>query len=179
MLKNTTQNFGLVSKLLHWVMALVLAGLYLSGDYMVELDYYDSLYHTLPWWHKSIGLFAMSLLIIRVLWKGFTPSPHALASQQAWEVMSARVVQVSLYLIILLLGVTGYLIATAKGKAIDYFNWFELPALLPRLSSDTADLIGEAHALFATLLVLIVALHAIAALKHHFIDKDDTLKRMV
>jgi cytochrome b561 len=75
MLNNTENSFGLVSKLLHWFMAILLLGLFGVGLYMTELEYYDSLYHTLPWWHKSIGLSVVGLLIFRLIWKRRQTSP--------------------------------------------------------------------------------------------------------
>lgn len=179
MLKNTPQQFGLVSISLHWLMALLLTGLFAVGLYMTSLDYYDPLYHRLPWWHKSIGLLVIMLLLTRFIWKLSNPHPTPLKTHQLWEVKLARYIQYSFYGLILLIGLSGYFISTAKGKGIEFFTWFEVPAITQGIEEETADLIGDAHLVMAWLLAILVVLHAAAALKHHLIDKDHTLKRML
>ena len=179
MIKNSTDSFGLISKLLHWSMAILLTGLFAVGLYMTGLDYYDPLYHSLPWWHKSFGLLTLFLLLLRFLWKLANPDPLPLKSHEKWEVTLAHLLQKAFYLLILLIGVTGYLISTAKGKGIEFFNWFDVPALTSAIEEESADFIGETHEFLAILLAILVVLHALAALKHHFIDKDKTLKRMI
>ena len=74
---------------------------------------------------------------------------------------------------------SGYFISTAKGKGIDFFNWFEVGAITSEIEEGRADLIGDAHEVLAIVLAILVVLHSLAALKHHFIDKDETLKRIV
>jgi len=179
MLKNSPQSFGLISKLLHWAMAILLTGLFAIGLYMTELDYYDPLYHSLPWWHKSFGLLTLFLLLLRFVWKLSNTEPLALKSHKKWEVSLAHIIQQTFYILILLIAITGYLISTAKGKGIEFFNWFDVPALTSELEEEIADFIGDTHEFLAILLATLVVLHALAALKHHFIDKDDTLKRMI
>ncbi|HIO96629.1 MAG TPA: cytochrome b [Leucothrix sp.] len=179
MLKNTKESFGFISKTLHWLMAVLLIGLFAVGLYMTELDYYDSLYHTLPWWHKSIGLSVMVLLIFRFIWKLSQADPAPLKTHKSWEVFLAHLIQRLFYGLILLIGISGYFISTAKGKGIEFFNLFEVPAIMQALEEDRADLIGEIHEILAITLIVFAALHALAALKHHFIDKDETLLRMI
>ena len=72
---------------------------------------------------------------------------------------------------------SGYLISTADGRAIEVFSWFEVPATLSDIDGQE-DIAGDIHEILAWTLIVLVALHALAALKHHFIDKDTTLKRM-
>ncbi len=74
--------------------------------------------------------------------------------------------------------ISGYLISTADGRAIEVFNWFSIPAL-GELFSDQADIAGEIHYYLAFSLIGLAVLHALAALKHHYINKDNTLKKML
>ena len=178
-IKNTQNSFGFVGKSLHWIMAILLIGLFAVGTYMTDLDYYDSLYHTLPWWHKSIGLLVIGLLVFRFVWKLTNPAPKPLESHKKWEVFLAHVIQKLFYILIFLIGVTGYFISTAKGKGIEFFTFFEVPSITKSIEEDLADLIGDTHEVLATILIALAVLHALAALKHHFIDKDETLKRMI
>ena len=179
MVKNTSQQFGLISIGLHWLMALLLTGLFAVGLYMTSLDYYDPLYHRLPWWHKSIGLLIIMLLLVRVVWTLNNVHPDPLKNHKVWEVSLAKGIQYGFYGLILLIGISGYLISTAKGKGIEFFTLFDVPAVTQGVAEETADLIGNAHLIMAWMLASLVVLHAAAALKHHFMDKDNTLKRML
>ena len=178
-ISNTKKRFGLISKALHWSMAILLTALFAVGLYMTELDYYDPLYHSLPWWHKSIGLLTIMLLLLRMVWKLINTTPETLVTHKNWEVFLAKLIQRLFYFLILLIGISGYLISTAKGKGIEFFNFFEISAITPALEEGRADLIGEIHEILAITLIVLAVLHATAALKHHFIDKDETLKRMI
>jgi cytochrome b561 len=160
-------------------MVLLLTALFVMGLYMTSLDYYDPLYHSLPWWHKSMGLFVFLLLVKRVLWKLINPQPTPLKTHQKWEQRVAELTHKLFYLLIFSIIVSGYFISTAKGKGIEFFNLFEIPAITTQLQEETADLIGNAHEIMAISLAVLVVLHALGALKHHFIDKDNTLKRMI
>lgn len=178
-IKNTQNSYGFVTKLLHWSMAILITGLFSVGLYMTGLDYYDALYHTLPWWHKSFGLLVMALLLLRFSWMISNPLPNALKSHKRWEVFLAHLIKKAFYLLILLVGISGYFISTAKGKGIEFFTLFEVPAITNEIEESRADLIGSAHEIMAISLAVLVVLHALAAFKHHFVDKDETLKRML
>ena len=179
MLKNSTKTFGLVSIALHWVMAILLVGLFAVGLYMTGLDYYDPLYHSMPWWHKSFGLLVFMLLAFRIIWKLSNPKPQALETHKRWEISLAQLIQRAFYVLLLLMIVSGYFISTAKGKGIEFFTFFEFPAITEVIDEGIVDVIGVVHFVLALILATLVVLHASAALKHHFIDKDETLKRMI
>jgi len=175
-MKNTTQNYGLIAKGLHWISAVVVIGMFASGWWMVELNYYSDWYRTAPFIHKSVGVLLMFLTIARLFWKASNISPDALGNQ--FEQKIAKVAHVTLYLLILVICTSGYLISTADGRGIEVFNWFVLPSL-GELFKEQADIAGLVHKFSAYALMSLVLLHALAALKHHFIDKDTTLKRML
>ncbi|MBK8452562.1 MAG: cytochrome b [Thiofilum sp.] len=177
-LRNTTEHYGSLSIALHWLMALAIISLYFVGDYMVELTYYDKLYHTLPHLHKSIGVLVGLALVLRLAWLYSHPHPTKLATTPEWQHTLARLGHIGLYVLILALIISGYLISTAKGKGIEVFNWFEIPALLAE-NAERGEIAGKIHEYSATLLMLLVLVHAGAALLHHFYWKDNTLKRML
>lgn len=177
-LTNTKARYGQVAITLHWLVALAVIGLYLLGLYIGSLSYYDPAYRTVPHWHKSIGLLLAFIMIFRICWRLLTPQPAPLAGHHYWEQVGAKLGHLALYVLLLAVLFSGYLISTADGRAINLFNWFALPAL-PTLMENQEDIAGEAHFILATLLICLAALHALAALKHHFIDKDTTLKRML
>ncbi|SFM25033.1 cytochrome b [Halopseudomonas yangmingensis] len=177
-LKNTPQGYGLVSISLHWLMAVGILGLALLGLWMTDLTYYSPWYRTAPFWHKSVGILLAVLLLVRLLWRWSNPRPAHLSSHTGWETRLASLVHGLLYLLLLVILLSGYLISTARGQGISVFGWFELPALISGLPQQ-ADRAGAVHYWAAMLLLGLVGLHALGALKHHLIDRDNTLRRML
>jgi len=177
-LRNNDSAYGLPAIAFHWVTAAAVAGLFGLGAWMVELSYYDPWYHKAPTIHKSIGVLLFALTLLRLLWvltgRHPQPPPHS----PAWERAAARIAHGALYLLLVLLMVSGYLISTAEGHPIPLFGWIEIPAL-PWALAQQAEIAGRLHRLLAYTLVGLVCLHALAALKHHFIDHDETLRRML
>ncbi|ABX67755.1 hypothetical protein SPAB_02373 [Salmonella enterica subsp. enterica serovar Paratyphi B str. SPB7] len=175
--KNTPQRYGVVSAALHWLTALVVYGMFALGLWMVTLSYYDGWYHQAPELHKSIGMLLMMALIVRIIWRLYSPPPVALTSYSRLTRAGAAAGHLLLYLLLFAIIISGYLISTADGKPISVFGWFEIPATLTDAGAQ-ADIAGTLHLWFAWSLVIISLSHGVMALKHHFIDKDDTLKRM-
>lgn len=176
-LGNIAERYGLISLLLHWTVALSTIGLFALGLWMVGLGYYDPWYYKAPWWHKGIGAVVFALVFIR--WLVLLLSPvKALTQLPRWQHLIARLVHQSMNLLILFLGLSGYLIVTAQGQALVIFDRLRLPSIM-NLPPDTADFIGQLHLWAAWLLIGLASVHALAALKHHFINKDATLKRML
>lgn len=176
-LRNSSTHYGLIAQLLHWSIALITLSLFALGLWMVELDYYDAWYQRAPWWHKGFGIFVFGLVLFRLGWKLVSPSPASLDSHKTWEKISAKAAHHTMNLLLLLIGISGYLIVTAKGDPVEVFNWFSIPAVItgiPKLE----DLAGDIHFYLACALIAIVIIHALAAIKHHVIDRDATLRRM-
>ncbi len=177
MMKNTQTGYGLVAILLHWIMVLAIFGMFGLGLYMVELTYYDSWYHGSLETHKAIGVLVALVFVVRFGWRQLNPSPAGLSTKKL-ENTAAHFAHLGLYLVIAVLLVSGYLISTADGRAVDVFGLFSVPATLTERGSQE-EIDGEVHEILAWLLMAMVAVHALAALKHHIINKDNTLKRML
>ena len=178
MLTNSSSSYGWISILLHWLVALGVFGLFGLGLYMVELSYYDPWYRKAPNLHKSIGLTLFGLLLLRVIWRKINQVPAALPGWSNVEKKLSHWVHILLYVLILATMVAGYLISTADGRGIEVFGWFEVPALLPPVKG-MEDVAGEVHEYLAWSVLGMVAIHLLGALKHHFVDKDNTLLRMI
>ena len=160
-------------------MAVILTGMFFVGNYMVDLDYYDSLYHTLPYWHKSIGMLIAGVFVFRVVWNFSQDRPGTVnTTTPRSSHIAAVMAHLTLYGLVAALIVSGYLISTAKGAGIEVFEWFSVPALFSD-DAQRGELAGELHEIFGLVFIGLVALHALAALYHHFILKDNTLKRML
>ena len=182
MIKNTEQSYGKIAVIFHWLTAFVVFGLFALGLWMVDLTYYSEWYKTAPHIHRSIGLLLALVVIARLIWRKMNLQPQPLSTHSAWEIKTAHLVHGFLYLGLFLMFITGYLISTAKGQAVDIFNWVSIPAIITADQlgiNNLEDKMGEIHEILAYILIGIVSLHAIAGLKHHFIDKDSTLLRML
>jgi len=177
-LRNSARHYGAVSIALHWLVALVVYGMFALGLWMVTLSYYDGWYHQAPELHKSIGVLLMLGLVVRLIWRHVSPPPKALASYSRLTHVASVAAHITLYALLFAIVISGYLISTADGQPISVFGLFELPATLTDAGAQ-ADLAGTLHLWLAWSVVILSVLHALAALKHHFIDKDDTLKRML
>ena len=175
-LVNDTQGYGLVAILLHWFIALTVIGLFVLGLWMVELDYYHPWYRRAPELHKAIGILLFIVVLIRICWHWCNPRPQSIGS--GIGVVMARRVHRILLILPLLVMFSGYLISTADGSSVNVFSLFEVPAIISDIDGQEV-IAGDVHLVLAITLILIAALHMLAAFRHHFIDRDATLRRML
>ncbi|GAA0789263.1 MULTISPECIES: cytochrome b [Pseudomonadati] len=178
MLNNSSTEYGLITIFIHWISALAVLSLFALGFWMVDLTYYSSWYKTAPDIHKSVGILLLFLTTIRLLWRFWATMPAPMPTHQQWEHQSARWAHRIIYVLMLAIMVSGILISTADGRGIWVFDWFQFPAV-GELFDDQADIAGAFHQYAAYSLIGLVFIHAAGALKHHFIDKDSTLTRML
>ena len=169
-------EYNKLAKILHWLSAMIVIGLFSAGFWMVDLTYYSEWYQTAPHWHKSTGLCLFIITSIRLIWKFISVSPPIEGS--TFEKKAALSAHHLIYLLLFVLFISGYLISTADGRGIEIFNWFELPGLGSFIENQE-DLAGLVHEYTAYCLIALSSLHALAALKHHFISKDNTLRKML
>ena len=174
--KNSSTRYGWVSILLHWLMALAIISMFVLGKFIVDLDYYSSWYHIAPDAHRSVGVVLGTLLVFRFIWRLRNIEPSL--EGKSWEKGGAHIVHLSFYLLLLLIVISGYLITTADGQGILVFGWFEIPATLSNIEHQE-DIAGVVHNGLATFTIALAGLHGAAALKHHFIEKDGTLMKML
>lgn len=175
--RNSNEAYGLVQIALHWAMAAMVAVLLPLGLWMTGLDYYDPWYKKAPDLHRSIGVMLALVLVARVLWRLGNVQPEPLA-RSSREATAAHAAHLLLYLLPLLSVISGYLISTADGRAVEVFGWFEIPATLQGLEGQE-DIAGDIHFVLAMTLLGVIALHILAALRHHFVLRDRTLSRML
>ena len=176
--ENDQQKYSLITIFLHWLIALVTFGLFGLGLWMVDLGYYDSWYQKAPTLHEGIGIFLFIFLLIRIVWRWISPPPEPISTLKKWEKTGSHIAHGLLNLLLLVITISGYLIITAKGEAVQVFDLFSVPASLSNISNQE-DLAGEIHYSVAWSLIILTGIHALAALKHHFIDKDRTLRRIL
>ena len=175
-MKTPPLRYGFTAIWLHWVMALLLIALFIIGNTMD--DFPAPIKFQLINLHKSFGIIALGLVFIRLVWRLFNPVPAPPASSTALEVVFAKVVSTLLYVLMFLIPLSGWLMSSAKGYSVRLFNQISLPDLIGE-SEKMAERFESMHELLAHILLILVVIHVLAALKHHFILKDGTLRRML
>ncbi|MEN9889576.1 MAG: hypothetical protein RL559_1613 [Pseudomonadota bacterium] len=171
---NTT--YTPVAKGLHWLMAVLILGLLALGIYMHELPLSPQKL-TLYAWHKWVGVTVFLLVWLRLAWR-VTHRPPALPENMAAPMrLAAHAGHAALYVLMIAIPLTGWLMSSAKGFQTVWFGVLPIPDLLGR-DRELGDLLQQVHKLLNLLLMLTLAGHVLAALWHHVVLKDDTLRRM-
>jgi cytochrome b561 len=179
-LENTEQGYGAVAIMLHWAMALLLIAAIALGLYMARLPDvgFDKAKITLILYHKQIGMLAFVIAALRLAWRVGNVLPRLVEKLPDWQKVAARFVHLCFYGVMFALPVTGWLMSSAAGIPVSFFGWFELPDLVSYSDSLFRTLI-EIHKWLGYALVVLILIHAGAALRHHFVLKDETLKKML
>lgn len=172
------QRYTKTAILLHWLVALLIIAAFLLGLVMTDipgltptkLKYYS--------WHKWMGVTVLGLAALRLLWRKANTPPPPLPGMPAWQEKSAEAMHVALYVLMFLVPLSGYLYSLAAGVPVVYLGLFPLPVLMAP-NPELKPVLKEVHYVFTMGMAGAVAAHALAALKHHFIDRDATLKRML
>ncbi len=176
-LRNTTVRWGTVAQLLHWVIvALVITQVILAGI-ADELPLGMKKLAVLAR-HKSVGITILMLVVVRLAWRWTNPAPALPSTLKAYERGLARFTHVALYVLLIAMPLTGWMMSSARNFPVSWFNLVQLPDFVPR-SQALYDFMHETHEILAYTLGVVVVLHVLGALKHHFIYKDDVLLRML
>jgi len=166
-----------VAIVLHWIIALTILGTAALGVYMHELPLSPTKLELYSY-HKWIGVTIFALVLFRLLWRlGHRPPPPP-PSMSAWQHRAAAVTHVMLYALTLATPVSGWLMSSASGFQVVYLGILPIPDLLAK-DKALADQLKDAHELLNLLMLALVVLHVAAALKHHLMDRDDVLARMI
>ena len=169
-------NYHPVAKTLHWLMSVLIIGLLALGLYMHELPLSPEKLE-LSSWHKWFGVTVFMLVWLRLAWRVLHPAPPPPAGLSPLLKNIARLAHGLLYVLMLLIPLSGWLMSSAKGFQTVWFGVLPIPDLLPRDKS-LGNLLEEVHEGLNVALMLTLTGHVMAALWHHFILKDDTLRRM-
>jgi cytochrome b561 len=170
------ERYNRTAIVFHWVTAVFIVGNLLLGVTMVGLPISPRKLH---WylWHKSTGLTIFALTSLRLAWRLVRPHPAPVA-MPAWQRRAAVASHVMLYVLMLLIPVSGWLYSSSTGVQVVYLGVLPLPDLVPK-NKALADTLRLLHVALNTLLVGVVCVHAAAAFKHHFVDRDAVLARML
>lgn len=169
------QNYNAGSKVFHWSVALLILGLLIVGFWMGEFD--APFKYEVYGIHKALGMAVLVLGVLRIIWKIVTKSPKSLESHEKWEKVLSKSIHGVLFLLVVAMPLSGWVMSSAGGHPISFFGLFEFPSIVEK-NREIGRAANQAHELIAYALLLCVGLHIVGALKHHVIDKDETLKRM-
>jgi cytochrome b561 len=128
--------------------------------------------------HKSVGMTVLMLAILRLLWRFWHRPPELPAGMTPIERMLARSTHIAFYVLLFAMPLTGWMMSSAKNYSVSWFGLFTWPNLIAQ--NDAAfDFLKATHDLLSDVLLVIAILHILAALKHHFWNKDDVFLRML
>jgi cytochrome b561 len=181
MSSNVLTRYGTVAMTLHWLIAIAIIGLLIVGKYMVDLPNNDPNKFALYQLHKSFGISVLVLTVVRVIWRLSHPVPALPAGMPAWQRWSAHFSHFGLYALMLAIPLTGWAVASSSSLGIPtlLFGAAELPNLPVANDRDTHEFYEGAHELLGNLMILLLIVHVVAALKHHFVDRDAVFRRML
>lgn len=174
------QSYGKFAKFLHWVMALMVIVLIAVGTYMAGLDKADPSKMQLMGMHKSFGVIFMQFAILRVIWSRLNNSPKLPDVLASWEKLLSKTITGSLYLLMLAIPFSGYVMTNLFGYPVSLFGLIDLPVLFGK-NTEMALLAKQVHFLLVYTLMAALFAHITGALKHRFLDKPeaDVLPRMM
>ena len=172
------QRYTKIAMLLHWLTALLIISAFFLGLTMVDihgitptkLKYYS--------WHKWLGVTVLGVAVLRILWRRANTPPPPLASIPPLQHKLAEAMHWLLYLLIFAVPVSGYLYTCAAGVPVVYLGLFPMPVIIAP-NTELKPVLQTVHYILTMTMAAAVVAHVLAALKHHFIDRDVTLKRML
>lgn len=177
----TAARYSATAMVLHWLLALVIVTMFVVGVYMTDLPFSPQrlkLYN----WHKWAGVTFLALTVWRMVWR-VTHRPPALPitvtrNMPGWQIRAYHATHHLIYLLFFAVPLVGWAYSSAAGFPIVWFGQMPLPDLLP-VNKELAELIKPLHKLMALALLALAGLHIAAALKHHLVDRDGLLSRML
>jgi cytochrome b561 len=171
-----TTGYGTTAIALHWLTALLIVAGFTLGLSMVGLPFSRQ---KLQWyaWHKWIGITIWLLTCARLAWRWAHPAPP-MEPMPAWQQRAAAVTHALLYALLAVIPLSGWLYSSAAGVQVVYLGLIPLPDLVPK-DKALADMLKSTHVTLNFTLLALVCIHGAAALKHHFVDRDAVLTRML
>ena len=177
LIRNTAERFGLVAKTLHWLTLVLLIAAFTLAISMVnmpfsprKLEFYS--------WHKWVGVTIFLLAVLRLAWRLTNPVPLQPHGMPRWQTRLAGLSHATLYAILIVMPVTGWIMSSALNLPVVYLGLIPIPSPfgVDRALGETMKVV---HLSLAVALLVMVAIHALAALYHHLILRDDILRRML
>jgi cytochrome b561 len=176
-IRNTTTHWGPVSQFLHWLIVVLLIVQVTLGTLADELPLGMKKLALLAR-HKSVGITILGLAVLRLLWRWMNPTPELPDNLKPYERVLANITHAGLYILLFAMPLSGWMMSSARGFPVSWFGYVQLPDLVAK-NKPIYDALLATHETLAWVLYTIVFLHVVAALKHHFMLKDNVLRRML
>lgn len=176
-LRNTAEAYGSLAKFLHWTIVILIVVQWYLAETAHELPEGSAEASSLIGWHVSLGLTVLLLALVRIGWKVYNGRHPAPLGDVVWQRKAAAAGHGILYLLILLQPFSGWLMSSAGGHTPHLFG-IGFPSLMAE-NHDLHETLEEVHEVLFNVLVVVAVVHVAAALYHHFLLKDDTLRRML
>jgi len=176
-IRNTENSYGSVSKTLHWVVSLLVVCLLTAGLIMVRMEDSATKFQIYGI-HKSFGLTLLAIMVFRLFWTSTNTRPRYPASTPEWQRFAARTLHFLLYVALIMMPLTGWIMSTAADHIPSYFGLFNVPMPLIPLNKSLAGITHLSHTIIAWSLIGLIVMHIGASIKHYFIDKDGIMQRM-
>lgn len=175
--KNSNSRYGELAIILHWLMAALIVAVYALIELRELFPKGSEPRDAMKALHFMLGLSVLLLAIPRLAAGLFSPTPRISPQPPAWQKTAARLGHLTLYILMFAMPLAGWLLLSAAGKPIPFFG-LHLPALIDP-NKELAELIKELHETGGEIGYFLIAIHAFAALYHHYIQHDDTLRRII
>jgi cytochrome b561 len=175
--KNNATRYGIIAQLFHWTIVVLIVTQFVLANKAENLPLGPAKIATLAT-HKSVGITIFGLAILRLIWRWFNPVPRAPATSPHWQQIASHISHWSLYGLILLTPLIGWLMSSARNFSVSWFGIVTLPDFVEP-STAAYNFFHAAHEVLAIALFFIALVHIAAALKHHFWDRDNVLRRML
>ncbi len=175
--RNTAERYGLLSISLHWLMLLLIIAVYATMELRDMYPKGSAPREALKTWHYMLGLSVFGLVWLRLGARLSGPRPVVAPAMPASQAWLAKGVHLALYVLMIGLPLLGWLILSANGAPVPFWG-LELPALIGK-NKDLARLLKEIHETVANAGYFLIGLHAAAALFHHYVTRDNTMRLMV
>jgi cytochrome b561 len=176
-LRNTTNSWGTIARAFHWVIVLMILTQWLIAERADDLPLGAAKLQAL-YWHKALGMTVLMLAVLRLLWRFVNPTPELASVTKPWEHRLAQVSHFLLYGLMFAMPLTGWLMSSARNFPVSWFKLFTFPDLIGP-GKEAFERFHDLHELLFKVLVVVAALHVAGALKHHFLDRNDVLRRML
>jgi cytochrome b561 len=175
-LSNSTSRYGFIAQLLHWSVVVLLAVQFFLAEAADELP--EGAEHlAMLARHKSVGITILLVALLRLAWR-LVDRPPPPPPMPAWQRVAAVATHWGLYVVLLVMPLSGWMMSSAEGHPVGWFGLLQLPDLVMP-SESLGDVLHDAHEALAGTLLFLVALHVLGALKHQFVDRDGLLARML
>lgn len=176
-LKNTEHHYGSISIKMHWLMFILMAATFTFIECRVFFEKGTEMRDLFKMWHFMLGLLVLVMVIIRIYFRLTQVTPKITPPPSAMQNMAAKAAHLVLYIFMVAMPIAGWFMLSAFGKPIPFFG-LELPPLMA-VNKEIGGTIHDIHELVGRIGYFVIGLHALAALIHHYIQKDDTLTRML